>query len=263
LEEKKLLRVLTVLSLRAQDVRSNLLKGLLRHRASRSSSQRQRGELVIASRMRCPELAEGRSNLYKKILFLLLLSSIATNSYANDNYQQFAEQIKRQKQNTIAPYQQEIKNLVSRIKIKNDFSLPQKTIVANEEPTADPHIFIFVSFSMPPNSLKNLIYDAKTIGAGVYLRGLVDNSLPKTMTAFHQLLEAKTQAGIYLDPSLFSRFKIDKVPAIVVSDGDKFDVFYGDVKLQYALREILKTGEIQNIKIPQLLKKLNGETNVF
>jgi len=57
------------------------------------------------------------------------------------------------------------------------------------------------------------------------------------------------QGGLQVDPELFQRFSIDKVPAVVVviphtclptqTCEDEFDVIYGDVKLEYALKKVV------------------------
>lgn len=103
-------------------------------------------------------------------------------------------------------------------------------------------VFIFVSFSMPQNSLKQWTMQAKKIDAPLLLRGLVDNSMKKTL---QQLISIQgMQPGVQIDPEHFKEFGITKVPAVVLSDGLKFDVVYGDQSLQSALWQIQMKGEL-------------------
>jgi conjugal transfer pilus assembly protein TrbC len=112
--------------------------------------------------------------------------------------------------------------------------------------TPRPTVIIFVSFSMPDESLKMWMHDARLIKAPVVIRGLIDHSFKKTTIALSRLVKDHP-GGMQLDPLTFKMFKIDKVPAIVVTDGtcttnssceNHYDVLYGDVRLAYALQKI-------------------------
>lgn len=105
-------------------------------------------------------------------------------------------------------------------------------------------VMIFVSFSMPHDSLKEWMDDANQIHAPVLIRGLVNNSFKETTKQVASLLN-NNQGGVQLDPLLFKRFGIRQVPAVVVTDPNcspnqscEFDVIYGDVTLAYALEKI-------------------------
>lgn len=109
------------------------------------------------------------------------------------------------------------------------------------------HILIFVSFSMPEKSLKTWMRDANTIHAPVIIRGLINNSFKETTAAIYKLVKDES-GGMQIDPILFERFQIKKVPAVVVTQSvnclanqsclENYDVFYGDVGLEYALKRI-------------------------
>ena len=105
-------------------------------------------------------------------------------------------------------------------------------------------VFIFVSFSMPENSLRQWTMQAKKIDAPLLLRGLVDNSMKKTL---QQLTSIQgMEPGMQIDPEHFKEFGVTKVPAVVLSDGLKFDVVYGDQSLQSALWQIQMTGALSD-----------------
>jgi conjugal transfer pilus assembly protein TrbC len=79
-----------------------------------------------------------------------------------------------------------------------------------------PDLMIFVSFSMPDKMLIEYSKQAKEAGATLVLRGLVENSITKT-----QLKAARFNPVIAdweINPGSFRKFKIDKVPSIVIAD---------------------------------------------
>src|SRR5262249_44152037 len=109
------------------------------------------------------------------------------------------------------------------------------------------HILIFVSFSMPNLSLKQWMREAERIHSPVVIRGLLDNSFKATAKKMADLT-LDNHGGVQLDPTLFRRFQINQVPAVVIwrdsnceahqSCIENYDVIYGDVTLKYALEKI-------------------------
>lgn len=89
---------------------------------------------------------------------------------------------------------------------------------------SDPHPLIFVSFSLPEDSLRALLAEAGRTGAPLVLRGLVDNSMQRTAARLGELLgtkndreaSAESTPSLAIDPTLFERFDVDKVPAFVL-----------------------------------------------
>lgn len=108
---------------------------------------------------------------------------------------------------------------------------------------------VFLSFSMPEQSLEAWLKQCKLYGATPVIRGLIHNSFKETMQTIYRLSE-KTQMGIQLDPVLFRTFDITQVPAVVsvtsVPDCPKamdckpisFNKVYGEVTLDYALARL-------------------------
>ena len=119
------------------------------------------------------------------------------------------------------------------------------SILAWNDQAPSSNVLIFVSFSMPKESLRGWIKQADRIKAPVIVRGLLHNSFRDTTKAVMDII-SDNRGGIQLDPTLFRRFHIEKVPAVVVINSDclaqetchSFDVIYGDVTLDYALKEI-------------------------
>jgi len=124
-----------------------------------------------------------------------------------------------------------------------------------------PELLIFVSFSMPDESLKQWGSDAQKVGGKLLVRGFLDNSLQKTSDKVRMLFGEKEIGGVMIDPERFQKFKIDKVPAVVLLEKavlpcDKepclepnYDIVYGDMTLIEALEQIARKGTIEIQKI--------------
>lgn len=126
-----------------------------------------------------------------------------------------------------------------------------------------PKLYIFVSCSMPEQSLKLWATDAARLETPLLLRGFVDNDLKKTTAKTLELFGEKANIELLIDPEKFQKFKIDVVPAVVIAATEKvasktegtndnaaspFDVVYGDTSLEAALNRIAKVGSPINQK---------------
>ena len=117
--------------------------------------------------------------------------------------------------------------------------------------------YIFVSSSIPKKNLISLAIAAKKHNAYLVMRGLIENSYPKT-TAYLQEIIEKSNNGFVIDPELFKLYQIKQVPAFVVSNkiehcpsledckAPKYDKLVGNVSVHYALEQIVKNGELAN-----------------
>lgn len=94
---------------------------------------------------------------------------------------------------------------------------------------------VFISFSMPKESIKQWISQADKANAQVYLRGFINDSFKQTMLEASFLVNENSREGFLLEPKLFEKFKIEKVPAVVfVEDNQEYVVVYGDIGLKAA-----------------------------
>ncbi|WP_240992018.1 type-F conjugative transfer system pilin assembly protein TrbC [endosymbiont of Riftia pachyptila] len=89
----------------------------------------------------------------------------------------------------------------------------------------EPRPLVFVSFSMPEASLRSLLAEAARVESPVVLRGLVENSMKRTVARLGELLGTRDSSGettgeptpsLAIDPTLFERFGVDKVPTFVL-----------------------------------------------
>lgn len=126
------------------------------------------------------------------------------------------------------------------------------------------HLYYFFSFSMPQTTLENIVPLLKKTGAIMVLRGMKNDSLKETMAALQEL-DGKYGVQVDINPPLFRKLGVDKVPALVYVKGEcktcgneppaAFYTVYGDVSLDYALEQISK----EDSDADQYLNKLRKD----
>ncbi len=117
-------------------------------------------------------------------------------------------------------------------------------------------LIAFVSFSMPENSLKDILEQVDQVGGTVVLRGLVNNSFRDTAAVVAGLAK-ENGAGFGVDPRLFTKYNITTVPAFVIPVGEGFDRIGGNISLAAALEAMVSEGEYPDAA-RRLLEKLRG-----
>lgn len=105
-------------------------------------------------------------------------------------------------------------------------------------------VLVFVSSSMPKESLRELFYEAQKIGARLVFRGLIENSFKETQSYFRNL---KINADI--DPLVFEEYAITHVPTFLVQDksSGKKDILKGNISLREALIKFKDRGDFPDI----------------
>ena len=79
-------------------------------------------------------------------------------------------------------------------------------------------VFVFVSFSMPPQSLRAVMEEAHDYEATVLFQGFLNNSVFDTQEALLTVFGSEEETkGFGIDPTMFVRFGIDRVPAVIVT----------------------------------------------
>lgn len=156
-------------------------------------------------------------------------------------------------QNKIQLQQQEVLNK-ARVKAESKyFSLPSHN--PSLESTC---LFIFISSSMPENSIKNYIKSAKKTGARLVLNGLIENDLPKTLkTVASWGTEEISPDDVIIDPVAYERFSVHNIPTIILAQAEYpcpgttecstsfVDKISGDITLDFALRKFLEKGDLK------------------
>lgn len=119
--------------------------------------------------------------------------------------------------------------------------------------TGKSNIAVFVSLSMPPETLRELARQAKEANAVVVLRGMKNNSVEQTRDYVAEIDPVRAQWII--NPEMFKAYSVDKVPAIAVGTSESsnvgddgcappgsFNVVFGDISIQQGLRIISDKG---------------------
>lgn len=113
-------------------------------------------------------------------------------------------------------------------------------------------LLIFVSQSVPADSIKELWSQANQVGARLLFRGLVGGSFKETQRYIRSL-----EIIADIDPAKFDEFEISQVPAFALSKGNKHDKMVGNVSLRAFLEQSRATGSLQK-DAGELYRKLQG-----
>lgn len=108
----------------------------------------------------------------------------------------------------------------------------------NDQNNEDKSILIFVSLSMPKESLKNLYKDAELKKIPLIIRGLKNNSFKETAEAIKAL-----EISVQIDPNLFEKYEIKTVPTFVATNKHEPLQINGNVSLSYAERKFGEANE--------------------
>ncbi len=125
-------------------------------------------------------------------------------------------------------------------------------------------VMVFVSSSMPQESIKTLMIESKMSGAAMVFRGLV-GSLRNTSEFLQKL--SKENVSAIIDPRLFDSFNIKSVPTfIVIADSDldssvtdltpRHDRISGNITLKYALETISQGDGVASDMAQNYLSKI-------
>jgi len=113
---------------------------------------------------------------------------------------------------------------------------------------SEPELLVFVSFSMPHESLVRLAAQARRAGAVLVFRGLAGATLREMNARLAPL--SRTGAAMQINPQAFARFAIRAVPTFVVAMADPDCAasacegharrVAGDVSLEFALERLAR-----------------------
>lgn len=84
--------------------------------------------------------------------------------------------------------------------------------------------FLFLSFSMPRNSLRQALEESERFGMPVVFRGFVNSSVLDTQKALEDVFgEDLNAVGFSIDPTMYTRFSVEVVPTLVVLTSELTD----------------------------------------
>jgi conjugal transfer pilus assembly protein TrbC len=149
-----------------------------------------------------------------------------------------------------------------------DRSGPELSPTASHE-----QLLIFISASVPRESLRKLTRQAALVNAPLILRGVVNGDLPATAEFMRDILgDEEPRARAMIDPTLFDRFGVKQVPTVVLVPGGAcvagiracpkvtppYVHIAGDVTLDYALDHIARTHPESRILAESFHARLEG-----
>lgn len=124
--------------------------------------------------------------------------------------------------------------------------------------------YLFVSSSIPKQTLENLLNEAGRLNISVFLKGNIGDDPLKFMGTqkFMNTMRIKTPPELFIHPDAFQMFKIDRVPALVVAASDvkdrldeqgcaapeDYDIISGDLKLSANITQIYEKSSSPDIK---------------
>lgn len=114
------------------------------------------------------------------------------------------------------------------------------------------NFYIFVSFSLSETLLKQLLILSKNYKAVLVLRGLKNNSFKQSIEYITSLNPDENE-GFIIDPELFNKYHIQKVPTYVLARNKicpnsscipSYDKLTGNVSPKYALEKFSQQGDL-------------------
>lgn len=210
---------------------------------------------------------ESRQKMMRFIFFIVILifHSLA---WASDDYLAIANEAVANKNRQIARYREDGINALKRA--ENIMNENKMTTENQGHHKKYPAVIVFVSFSMPKESLRAYLYDARIANASVAVRGLHENSFKKTFTLISTLIHDNGGNGVELNPILFKKFDIKTAPTIVALSNDDclkkpscdaekdYDKLSGNIALAYALKILRDRGKVGTVNAEVALNKLQG-----
>lgn len=136
-----------------------------------------------------------------------------------------------------------------------------------------PLFMVFVSLSMPEDSLRRVIDDVSRAGGVVVFRGFPQNSARQFVARLSKVIDDRSRfASIGIDPRLFRAFEVSAVPAYVVASTDfdlcdglacrtvtpPHDRIIGNVTVDHALEAIVESRGPGALVAGAALKNLRG-----
>ncbi len=114
--------------------------------------------------------------------------------------------------------------------------------------------YMFASFSLSDEILAQMLDYAKLYNGIIVLRGIKNNSFKETSEHIQHLTKEGEEAAIIIDPTLFKRYAVERVPSYVLVKQEKcpasmscnpiHDKIIGNITLKYALEKFSEKGDL-------------------
>ena len=104
---------------------------------------------------------------------------------------------------------------------------------------------VLISFSMPEKLLEATLRDCERLHIPAILNGLYQDSMPATMNKIAEYAALIPELSVQIDPTLFERYQVNQVPAVIWEEKDCADIVYGNQTLDFMLKKIKNYGACQ------------------
>ncbi len=125
----------------------------------------------------------------------------------------------------------------------------------DEFSSPEPSLTAFISFSVPIESWRDLSTQLEAMGGRFVLRGFPENSFEELIFKIEELREEQIFAPIDVDPEAFERYGVNAVPALLVEEEGRFDLVFGNIRIDAALQTMAERGDAAQ-KAKELLRLL-------
>ena len=115
----------------------------------------------------------------------------------------------------------------------------QQTI---DETVSIQNLYVFISFSVPVESWKDLSTELESTNGCFVLKGVPENSFQLFSEKVMELRASGIAAPIQINPELFGKYGIEAVPAIVLDGEASYDKVIGNIRLRKALEIFSEKG---------------------
>jgi conjugal transfer pilus assembly protein TraW len=132
--------------------------------------------------------------------------------------------------------------------VKEEKKCSTRAWIPDESTFSDnPRLFIFISFSVPVESWRDLSCELDKAGGVFIVNGIPNNSFQEFAVKVKELRQKGIDTPIQIDPLSFEKYGIEHVPAIVLDAGHAFDKIYGNVRLSIALDLMAESGAVSSL----------------
>ena len=104
-------------------------------------------------------------------------------------------------------------------------------------------LLVFISFSMPEDSLLSFAKELQNYSGAFVIRGLPNNSFAAFFNKLNYLKEIGMDTPILIDPDSFEDYEVTRVPTIILREGETFDKITGNVLVSCALEKFTEKGD--------------------
>ncbi len=137
----------------------------------------------------------------------------------------------------------------------NPFQIDHPPILSPGSPAYS--LSVFISFSVPKESWKELSFALEKLHGRFVLQGLPQNSFPELALKILELRNFGILAPIAIDPLAYEVQGVTAVPTLLLESSGKVDIVSGNIPVRTALKIIADEGSLKTVA-QRLLQELDS-----